>query len=48
LENTAISAQRGVPCFTSSLNGFGFDIKATLEDVSSRIFPSTISLVPND
>jgi hypothetical protein len=48
LENTARSTQRKGACFISSLNGFGFQINATLEDVTSEIFVPSVSLEPND
>jgi hypothetical protein len=37
--NSAKSDQKKLPCFIPLLNGFGFNIKATLEDVTSKIFP---------
>jgi hypothetical protein len=39
--NSAKSAQRELVYFMPLLNVFGFDNKATLEDVTSQIFPST-------
>jgi hypothetical protein len=41
--NFAKSDQRELIWFTPLVNGFEFDIKATLEDVTSKIFQLTLS-----